>query len=117
MRREPPGNGRHIALQTFVQFHAAAIQFGDSLDKITGVGPESGVVGRNDGVPRLAAETGQPLHPFPAGGKIFALVGVGAGNDDGIITIARHDVAQLFYSIEMSIHPFAKLYISSLLYM
>ena len=87
--RHLPGNA-HL-----VQFDPGAGKLRTCLDEVPGVGPQSGVVEGHHHVAAFASEAGQPAHLLPAFGRIFAVMRVGAGEDNGIPTVAAHHSTQI----------------------
>ena len=52
------------------------------LQEIARVGPEAGLIGRDDGRSRRAVKAGDPCARSPVAGIVFALVRVGSRNDE-----------------------------------
>ena len=68
-----------------MEFDTGSGELSVGLDEIAGVGPQAGMVLRNDQVAGFAGETARPFDLFPSGCKILASMRIGAGNDHGII--------------------------------
>ena len=103
--QQPFVNGG-IVTHVFFHHHEAAVgQFNFCLQEITGIGPQRGLVKRHDSSTVAASETADPVAEFPVVTDVFTLVGVSAGNDDGIDIQAAHLLAQrLKMRISLSTH-------------
>ena len=91
---KPFRNGHLPAYAHLVQFHPRAFQLLHGLDKVTGIGPESGMIEGYDHIACFAGKAGEPLHAFPALRRVLASMRIGTCDDHGIPSAAAHHVAE-----------------------
>ena len=83
---------RHLL---FHQHIFRVVQLGGGGDEIARVSPQGGAVECHYSRSGRAREAAHPFAPFPVGRDIFAVVGVGAGEDESSEMLAAHQRAKV----------------------
>ena len=90
--------GQHVHVRAdlaqFLQFDAGAGQLGRGLLPVAAVHPDASRGGRNH---QRAHRTGEARHPFaamPVFGHVFGHVGIGRGDDPGVVAMLLHGLTQ-----------------------
>ncbi len=68
-----------------MEFDSGAGELFVCLDEIAGIGPQADVILCHDNVAGLAGKAARPFDLFPARSGIFTAMGIGAGDDHGIV--------------------------------
>ena len=100
---QPLRDGNLLGHPHLVQLDPRSSQLFHSLDEIPGIRPQAGVVQGDAQVPRLARESGQPLHLFPTLCRIFAGVGIAPRKDDGVPPPFPHLGTEGFYTLRKDV--------------
>ncbi len=95
MAVKPLGDCGHAVHSLAHQGDARAGELVLGLEEIARVGPERRTGQRDHGGTGRAREAREPFAAHPVGGRIFAVVGVGGGHDEGAEAGLVHPLAQM----------------------
>src|SRR5690606_9314770 len=90
-RAEPVGE---LLLRVTADLEGRALHLGLDLEPVAAVDEDHGAISGHGGETRRSGEAGEPGEPLVAGGDVLALMGVGAGDEEGIDTGRRHRLTQ-----------------------
>ena len=91
---EPLRDGRRALDLELHQLEGSTVELFGGSEEIAAVGPQRSLVQGHHGGTCRTVETTDPLAALPARGRIFTVVGIGAGEDEGVEMLTAQHLTQ-----------------------